>query len=89
MLEVKKFGAIWCHGCTLFKDTVWPRLIDKYAQTGIAFIDVDIDNNPQMAQEFRILSLPTTVFIKDGIEAYRIVGIQLLKAYEDAIERLK
>ena len=87
MLEIKKFSADWCHSCIIMKTSVWPGILE--ANLDIIFQEINTDKDPEISATFKVLALPTVIFIKDGLEAYRIVGVQQLKTYQDAIDRLK
>jgi thioredoxin 1 len=43
-------------------------------ETGIDFYYVDVDESPELANRFAILSIPTLIQIKDGKETNRSVG---------------
>lgn len=69
---ILKFSAGWCQPCKklvpIFEN------VKKLFQN-IEFNEVDIDTNPDLALQFKIMSVPTLVFIKDGVEIGRIVGL--------------
>jgi len=44
-------------------------------QGKIEFEKVDVDANSTRAQEFGVMSIPTFVILKDGVEADRKMGI--------------
>jgi thioredoxin 1 len=37
---------------------------------------VDVDENRELAAQYGIRSIPTTIFIKEGVEVERITGTQ-------------
>jgi len=74
MLTVKKFSATWCGPCR----ALTPVMND------------DIDNFPQVAEQYRVSSVPTVIIEKDGLELERFTGLSSKMAYINAInERLK
>ena len=58
------FWADWCAPCKMFSP-----VIDKIAQENpnVTVGKVNIDNEQELAQSFRIQSIPTCVVIKDGV----------------------
>lgn len=72
------FWAAWCGPCRM----VAP-LIDAMAKemSGKAKIGkLDVDQNPVIASQFRVQSIPTLIIFKDGKEVDRIVGGQSKEA---------
>jgi len=64
------FWAEWCGPCR----TIAP-ILDKLAKEysgKVKIAKVDVDANPALAQAFRIMSIPTLMFVKEG----KIVGQQ-------------
>lgn len=67
------FWADWCAPCKMFSP-----VIDKIAQENpnVTVGKVNIDNEHELAQSFRIQSIPTCVVIKDGVINEVLVGVQ-------------
>jgi thioredoxin 1 len=51
--------------------------------------EIDIDQNRELAIEYNVRSVPTLVFLKDGVEVERTKGIIPLVQYNEIINRLK
>jgi len=79
-LEVLKFSASWCTPCKVMTATL------KDAE-GVK--EIDIDQNRELAIEYNVRSVPTLVFLKDGVEVERTKGIIPLTQYNEIINRLK
>lgn len=79
MIEVLKFSATWCTPCKVMSATL------KDAE-GIK--EIDIDQNRELAIEYNVRSVPTLVFLKDGVEVERTKGIIPLVQYNEIINRL-
>lgn len=73
---VLKFWATWCGPCRVLNPVV-EKLEKEFDK--VTFYSVDVDQVPDLAQKFKVKSLPTLVFLKDGEEAERVLGVQLIK----------
>ena len=80
MKTAKYFSAAWCGPCKQFKPIMQELLDEGY---DIEFIDGD--ENREVAIEYNIRSIPTTVIELDGKEINRIVGV---KGKEEMIKEL-
>lgn len=67
-LHLVDFYAEWCGPCKMLAP-VLESLEDK-----INVIKVDIDKFEKLAFEYRIMSVPTLVFFKDGKKVHEEVG---------------
>jgi len=46
---------------------------------------VDIDSESALAARYEVMSIPTVIIFKDGVEVKRIIGVQTKEAYEDEL----
>lgn len=69
-----EFGAVWCAPCK----RVEPILEDLASEWGDAvhLVKVDVDNDPDLAIRYQVMSVPTLLLIKGGQEVQRLVGLQ-------------
>ncbi len=66
------FYADWCGPCKMMAPIV-EKLAEEYE--GQAVIGkLNVDDEPFVSRRYRVLSIPTLMFFKDGKEAGRIVG---------------
>ena len=81
------FYAEWCGPCKVMK----PHLLDVAERMGdnAKIVMVDIDKEKDLAERFRIQSVPTIIIFKNGKQLWRQSGvisakalIQLLKEYQ-------
>ena len=68
------FYATWCGPCKALAPTL-ESLAEQYG-TRVKFCKLDVDAEPQLAQRFGILSVPTLVLLKDGRVAQQISGVR-------------
>ena len=68
--EVVDFSATWRGPCQMLA----PILDELSGEVdSVDFYNVDVDENPDLAREFRIMNIPAVVALKDG----QIVGQQI------------
>jgi thioredoxin 1 len=69
MKEILYFSAPWCGPCRNFK----PIMESVSNSMPVRFINVD--ENPQLAAQYSVRSVPMLVFLKNGQEADKSVGV--------------
>jgi thioredoxin 1 len=75
-----------CPPCRMLAPTI-NSLADKY--TGKTTVcKVNIDRAPAIADGYSVMAIPTVLFIKDGREVKRLVGLQPEAVYADELEKL-
>ena len=71
-LAVVDFFATWCGPCKMLA----PILDGIEEETpDVAFYRVDVDQAPDLARRFGIMSIPTLIFFRDGNEFTKTVGV--------------
>ena len=67
------FWAQWCGPCRMLSPVV-----DEIAneQTEIKVCKINVDNEPELATQFGVMSIPTLVFIRDGKVENQTVEVQ-------------
>lgn len=65
------FWASWCGPCMALAPT-----IDEIAQeqTAVKVGKVNVDNEPELARQYRVMSIPTLMVFKGGELVHREVG---------------
>lgn len=67
------FYADWCGPCRMVGPIVH-EIADERSDVTVGKINVD--NDPDLAQNFGVMSIPTIVVLKNGEEAARAVGVR-------------
>ena len=77
------FYADWCGPCKMFSP-----IVESVAQENedIKVVKIDVDNAQDLAIKYQVMSIPTTVVIKDGKEVNRVVG---MVSKSDLVEMVK
>lgn len=78
--------APWCGPCRMIAPVV-ERLAEKYDKK-VKFCRLNVDNNPQTASRYRVMSIPTLMFVKDGKVVETVVGAVAEKVLQPKIEGL-
>lgn len=65
------FYADWCGPCKMIAP-----VLEKiaHARPNLKIFKVDVDKEQELAQRFRITSMPTLVLLKEGKESSRLLG---------------
>ena len=81
------FYAEWCGPCQIMK----PRLLDVAERMGekAKVVEIDVDREKELAERYRIQSVPTFIIFKNGEQLWRQSGaistialLQLLTDYQ-------
>ncbi len=67
------FYATWCGPCKMQT----PILYEFKEELGdkVNVIKVDVDQNPDLASEYSVQSIPTLIIFKDGVLKQKMVGL--------------
>ena len=68
------FWADWCGPCKMLGPT-FERLADQYGEK-VTFAKVNVDELPNIANQFSIRSIPTLVLLEKGAVVEKIVGLR-------------
>jgi len=66
------FWATWCGPCRMVAPIVEEIAGEQEGKLKVA--KVDVDANPQVAQQFGVMSIPTLMVFKNGEAVERLVG---------------
>ena len=79
------FYADWCSPCRVTEPIIH-ELSDEIKN--IKFLKVDVDKNPELAQEYSIFSIPTFMIFKDGKPASQFVGATGKEGFLNEIKKV-
>ena len=87
MPQVIDFNATWCGPCRMFAPT-FEKMEKKY-EGKITFLSVDVDENPDMAAQYEVQSIPTVVYIDaEGKTVDVTVGLLSEEEFEARLQKL-
>jgi len=78
--------APWCRPCLMVAPVV-EKLAEKY-NGRFKFCRLNVDENPQTAAKYQIMSIPTLLFFKGGKVADTVIGAVPEQALQPKIEGL-
>lgn len=80
------FWADWCGPCRMLGP-----VIDQLAQEydgRVVVGKVNVDQEPYLAHEFDVMSIPNVVILKNGKEVDRLVGVQPKANFTAKLDRV-
>jgi len=78
--------APWCGPCRMVAPVV-DKLAEKYNDK-MKFCRLNVDENPQTAARYRIMSIPTLMFFKNGQVADTVIGAVPERTLQPKIDAL-
>ncbi|MBW5445974.1 thioredoxin [Cohnella sp. CFH 77786] len=80
------FWAPWCGPCKMQLPIVEELAEELKGQATIA--KVNVDEEPELASQFGVMSIPTLILFKDGQPVDKLVGLQSKAALQAKIQNL-
>lgn len=79
------FWAEWCGPCQVMIPRLG-ELSEKMGETA-KVMKMNVDENPQTPQKFRIMSIPTMIVFKDGKPVEQLVGVKGVEDLETTLKK--
>lgn len=68
------FSAVWCGPCKML-DPIVGKLAQDWANQ-VKVVKLDVDQSPEIAMQYQIMSVPTLVLFLNGQPRERLIGFQ-------------
>jgi thioredoxin 1 len=78
------FWAPWCGPCKMLSPIV-DELHDELKGTA-TIAKVNVDEEPELASQFGVMSIPTLILFKDGQPVDKLVGLQSKESLKTKIQ---
>lgn len=79
------FWAEWCGPCRMFSP-----IVDEFAEENQGKVKVgkvNVDEEPDLAGRYGVMSIPTAILFKNGEIASTLVGLQQKESLEELINQ--
>mgnify|MGYP001273071042 CR=1 FL=1 len=76
--------AVWCVPCLMYAPTM--EEVAKEMKDSAVFTKVNVDEQPDIAQRYNIMSIPTTLIFFKGNIVKQLIGIQTKEELTEAIK---
>jgi thioredoxin 1 len=86
-LKVIDFYANWCGPCKVL-GPVFESVMVEYPEGNDAEVEMkkdNVDEDGSEASTFGVRSIPTIVYVKDGVEVDRLVGVHSKESIQNKI----
>lgn len=77
------FWAVWCGPCQMMAP-ILHELETEMSDVQIG--KVNVDEQMDLARQFRVVSIPTLIIFKNGQEVQRMVGVTSKEELKDALK---
>ena len=78
------FSAVWCGPCKIL-GPVMEELAHRYDGRAVV-AKVDVDEQRELAIRYRVMSVPTVIFLKNGKEVDRKIGVREAEEYAETLD---
>ncbi len=78
------FWAVWCGPCQMALPVIDQLAKDYEGKVKIG--KANVDENPKIANQFQIMSIPTVVLFQNGKEIKRLIGFPGKEGYQKFLD---
>ena len=81
-LVIVDFYADWCGPCQMLA----PVLEDLDKEVNVKIVKINVDDIPELARQFRVMSIPTLLLFKDGKFVKKELGYMPIERLREFIK---
>ena len=86
-LVLVDFWATWCGPCRM-QAPILEKLSQELSEDELKILKMDVDENPETARAFGIMSIPTLLFKKDGQVVKQVAGVHTVAQIKAIVAEL-
>ena len=86
-LVLVDFWATWCGPCRM-QGPILDKLSEELSEDVLKIVKMDVDENPNTARAFGIMSIPTLLFKKDGQVVKQVAGVHTAEQIKAIVAEL-
>lgn len=81
------FWAPWCGPCQMMGPVIEEvsKEVSAFAKVG----KLNVDENPQTAQKYGVMSIPTLIIFNKGENVKQLIGVQSKESLVEELKKLK
>lgn len=88
-LEVIDFYAEWCGPCKAMGPAIEALALEYNVEgSDIEIKKANVDQEKELSQKYSVRSIPTLIFLKDGEQADKMVGLQTKDSIRNKINEV-
>ena len=87
-LVLVDFWATWCGPCRM-QAPILEKLSQEFSEDELKILKMDVDENPETARAFGIMSIPTLLFKKDGQVVKQVAGVHTAAQIKAIVAELR
>lgn len=72
-IQLLDHWAPWCQPCRIMNPII--EEIEKELAGKVEVVKINVDEKPEEAQKYGVMSIPTYIVLKDGKEVGRKIGV--------------
>jgi len=81
------FWAVWCMPCQILSPIVH-ALEQELPEDKFKVVKVNVDEAPELAAKYGIMSIPTVMLFKNGENKKTLIGVQSKEVYNNVVMEL-